>query len=265
MESTFVKREVHGSIVILRLNRPELRNALVDFEDIEALCAAVQAADRDPACRAIILTGEGQDFSAGGDLRPMRDRSGFFSLPPIEMSEVYRRHIHRIPLTFEQTTVPIIAAVNGNALGLGCDLACVCDIRIAADDAKFGEVFVRAGIIPGDGGAWLLQRVVGYARALEMSLTGEIINAAQAQNMGLVSKVVDRASLLDEALSTAHRFENLSPDAVRMTKRLVRHAYRSTFAETLELSALMQSMCHKTDNHIEAVSAVLERRAPNFN
>jgi 2-(1,2-epoxy-1,2-dihydrophenyl)acetyl-CoA isomerase len=83
--------------------------------------------------------------------------------------------------------------------------------------------------------------------------------------MGLVSKVVDRASLLDEALSTAHRFENLSPDAVRMTKRLVRHAYRSTFAETLELSALMQSMCHKTDNHIEAVSAVLERRAPNFN
>jgi len=224
----------------------------------------VQAADRDHSLRALVLTGEGRDFSAGGDLRPMRERSGFFALPPIEMSEVYRQHIHRIPLTFEQTTLPIIAAVNGHALGLGCDLACVCDIRIGAEDARFGEVFVRAGIIPGDGGAWLAQRVVGYARALEMALTGELVDATQALRMGLVSRVVERATLLDEAMATARRFELLSPEAVRMTKRLMRQAYRGSLADTLELSALMQPLCHKTDSHIEAVSAVLERRTPRF-
>lgn len=253
-----------GDIAVLRLNRPDQRNALIEFEDIDQLCDALLQADRDPQVRAVVLTGEGRDFCAGGDLKAMRDRTGFFALPPIEMSEVYRRHIHRIPLTFEQTTVPIIAAVHGNALGLGCDMACLCDIRIAADDAQFGEVFVRAGIIPGDGGAWLMQRVLGYARALEMTLTGELVNAAEAHRIGLVSRVVARASLVDEALATARRFEQLSPEAVRMTKRLMRQAYGRSLGDVLELSAMMQPLCHKTDNHIEAVTAVLERRAPQF-
>lgn len=264
MGTAFVIREDRGSVAVLRLNRPASRNALAEIEDIEALCDAVRSVDQDPQLRALVLTGEGPDFSAGGDIKAMRERSGFFALPPIEMSEVYRRHIHRIPLTFEQTTIPIVAAVNGHALGLGCDLACVCDIRIAADDAKFGEVFVRAGIIPGDGGAWLLQRVVGYAQALQMALTGELVGAAEAQRIGLVTRVVERASLLEEAVATARRFEQLSPEAVRMTKRLMRQAYRGTLADTLEASALMQPLCHKSENHIEAVSAILERRAPRF-
>jgi len=264
MSTPFILREDHGSVAVLRLNRPELRNALVEFEDIEALCEAVLEADRDPRLRALVLTGAGRDFSAGGDIRQMRERSGFFGLPPIEMSEVYRRQIHRIPLTLEQTTIPIVAAVNGNALGLGCDLACVCDMRLAADDAKFGEVFVRAGIIPGDGGAWLLQRVVGYARALEMALTGDFVDAVEAHRIGLASRVVPRGALVEEAVATARRFELLSPEAVRMTKRLLRQAYRSSLADTLEMSALMQPLCHKTDNHIEAVTAILERRAPRF-
>jgi enoyl-CoA hydratase/carnithine racemase len=151
--------------------------------------------------------------------------------------------------------VPTIAAVNGPAIGAGCDLACMCDIRIASTEARFAESFVKLGIIPGDGGAWWLQRVIGYARAAELSFTGEIIDAQTALGIGLVSRVVSAAELLPSARALAGRIAANPAPALRMAKRLLRHAQTSRLDETLELSAAMQALAHHTGEHDAAVAA----------
>jgi enoyl-CoA hydratase/carnithine racemase len=165
---------------------------------------------------------------------------------------------------FEAIEVPVIAAVNGPAIGAGCDLACMCDIRIAGESAKFAESFVKLGLVPGDGGAWLLPRVIGFSRACEMAFTGDMIDAAQALACGLVSKVVPDADLLDAARSLAARIAANPPHAVRMTKRLFREAQRASLSAILDTSAAAQALCHATADHHEAVSAFLEKRPPLF-
>ena len=174
--------------------------------------------------------------------------------------ENYRNGIQRIPLAFYRLDVPTIAAVNGPAIGAGCDLACMADIRIASDKASFAESFVKLGLIPGDGGAWLLQRVVGYAKAAEMSFTGDLLDAQQALAIGLVSKVVPAASLLDEARALAERMAANPGQALRMTKRLMREAQTSRLDTVLELSAAYQALTHTSEEHDAAVAAFLDRK-----
>jgi enoyl-CoA hydratase/carnithine racemase len=176
----------------------------------------------------------------------------------------YRDGIQRIPRLMRDLAVPVIAAVNGPAVGAGCDLACMCDIRIAGESASFAESFVRMGLIPGDGGAWLLQRVIGYARAAELSLTGDSIDAAEALRLGLVSRVTGDAELVATALSLARRIAANPPHAVRLTKRLMVQARDVPLDSLLELSAAMQSAVHLTTDHREAVAAFREKRAPRF-
>ena len=153
--------------------------------------------------------------------------------------------------------LPVIAAVNGPAIGAGCDLALMCDIRIAGRAARFAESFVRIGIVPGDGGAWLLPRVVGFAKACEMALTGDVVDAAEAERIGLVSRVVADADLLAEAQAVARRVASNPPHAVRMTRRLLRQAQGQSLSAVLDMSAAMQALAHHTDDYRDTLAAML--------
>jgi enoyl-CoA hydratase/carnithine racemase len=225
---------------------------------------AVEEADRDIAVGAVILTGAGPAFSTGGNIQTMRSGGGLNDPLPAQTRRNYRNGIQRLPLLFESIEVPVIAAVNGAAIGAGCDLACMCDIRIAAQSAKFAESFVKLGIVPGDGGAWLLPRIVGFSKASEMALTGDVIDAAAALACGLVSQVVPDNELMSAARSLAERIVANPPHAVRMTKRLLREGRTASLTALLEASAAAQALCHATADHREAVDAFLEKRKPRF-
>ena len=160
--------------------------------------------------------------------------------------------------------VPSIAAVNGAAIGLGCDVACMTDIRIAADTARFGVTFLKLGLIPGDGGAWLLPRTVGMSRAAELLFTGDVIDAAKAVEWGLVSRVVPAEALMDEALALAERIAAQPPHALRLAKSLLKHGQTASYDTLMEMSAAAQAISHLTDDHMEGVDAILEKRAAVF-
>jgi enoyl-CoA hydratase/carnithine racemase len=247
-----------GDVAVITLNRPDSRNPL-DQETQDALIAAVQRLDTELGIRVAILTGAGTAFSSGGNVRRMGAAATAERTPP-QARHYYRHGIQRIPLAIERCEVPVIAAVNGPAIGAGCDLACMCDVRIAAESARFAESFVKLGIIPGDGGAWLLPRVVGFAKASEMALTGDPFSAAEALACGLVSKVVPDAELMDAACAIAARIAANPPQAVRMTRRLLREAWNVKLDAVLELSAAMQAVAHTTADHKEALAAMREKR-----
>jgi enoyl-CoA hydratase/carnithine racemase len=253
-----------GAIVTLTLNAPDIRNAISGAEMIDALEDACDRLNADMSAGVAILTGAGTAFSSGGNVKKMADGGGLGGGLPAQTRRNYKLGIQRIPLAFERLEVPVIAAVNGPAIGAGCDLACMCDMRIAAESAKFAESFVKLGIIPGDGGAWLLPRVVGYAKASEMAFTGDMLDAKEALACGLVSKVVPDAELMNEARKLAARIAANPPHAVRMTKRLLREGRNVQLATLLELSAAMQSLAHATADHKEAVAAFLQKRKPDF-
>ncbi len=255
----------NGPILTITLNQPERRNPISDTDMVDALCNAFDAADRDMAVRCVILTGAGSAFCSGGDLKQMRpDSGGLRASFPAQTRRNYKYGIQRLPLMFQALEVPVIAAVNGPAIGAGCDLACMCDIRVAATSAKFAESFVKLGIIPGDGGAWLLPRIIGYAKAVELSLTGETIDAAEALRIGLVSDVVADDQLLIKAQEIAAKIAANPPHAVRMTMRLLREAQTADLKNILEMSAAMQSLAHATSDNDEAINAFIEKRSPTF-
>jgi enoyl-CoA hydratase/carnithine racemase len=257
--------EVSDGIATITLNRPEARNPVGDPDVQEALLVALERLEAEPGIRVGILTGAGTAFSSGGNVKRMDEASaGPAARTPMQSRRHYRKGIQRLPLAFERVEVPIVAAVNGPAVGAGCDLACMCDIRIAAASARFAESFVKLGIIPGDGGAWLLPRVVGFARASEMALTGDMLGAEEALAAGLVSRVVPDGELMQAARGIAARIAANPPEAVRMTRRLLREAWNRSLDSILEYSAAMQAVAHTTDDHKEAMAAVREKRAPLY-
>jgi len=259
-----VLEERAGAVMTLTLNLPDKRNPITDVPMVDALETALQAADADLSVRAVILTGAGTAFSSGGDLKKMGPGGGLRDALPAQTRRNYKSGIQRLPLLFQSLEVPVIAAVNGPAIGAGCDLACMCDVRIAGESARFAESFVKVGLVPGDGGAWLLSRVVGFSKASEMALTGETIDAREALACGLVSRVVPDGELLGAALAIAEKIAANPAHAVRMTKRLLREGQTSTLAGILEMSAAMQALAHGTADHEEAVKAFLDRRNPEF-
>jgi enoyl-CoA hydratase/carnithine racemase len=253
-----------GHITTITLNDPDTRNAISDDAMIDGIITAFERVDRDPECRVAILTGAGKAFSAGGNLKTMGKPGGLGGGPPQETRLGYKHGIQRIPLAMNALDVPVIAAVNGPAIGAGCDLACMCDIRIAGQSAIFAESFVKVGLIPGDGGAWLLQRVIGYARAAELTFTGEQIDAAKALAWGLVTEVALDGELMARAMALAERIATNPPHAVRMSKRLMVQARMASLDATLEQSAAMQAIVQTTNDHREAVAAFKEKRKPKF-
>ncbi len=256
--------ESHGPVAVLTINRPETRNPLGHDGDGDAFAAAAARINGDRSIRVVILTGAGKAFSAGGDVKAMREKGGAFAGPGVSIRERYRTGIHKIVRSVWGIEVPVIAAVNGPAIGLGNDVACLADTRIASDTAIFGATFLKIGLIPGDGGAWLLPRVIGMARASELLYTGETIDAQTALQWGLVSKVVPSATLQDEAMKLANRMAAQPPDVLRMTKRLLREGQSVSFDNIMELSAAMQALAHHTEDHAEAVNAFFEKRPGNY-
>ena len=253
-----------GPLVTLTINRPESRNPLGEEGDGELYAAAVARINEDRDVRCVILTGAGKAFSAGGNVKAMREKGGAFSGGGVAIRERYRTGIHKIVRSLWSVEVPMIAAVNGPAIGLGNDVACLADTRIAADTAIFGATFLKIGLVPGDGGAWLLPRVIGMARASELLFAGETIDAPTAQSWGLVSKVVPADKLMDEARELAGKIARQPPDVLRMTKRLLREGISASFDTVMELSASMQALAHHTEDHAEAVSAFLDKRTPVY-
>src|SRR5258706_5940206 len=202
----FIRIERQGRIVTLTMSRPAERNAIGSHTDCAELAEGVETAAADPQVAVLILTGEGSAFSAGGNLKAMRERTGIGPLDsPLATRNNYKRSVQRIPRSLWNCELPLIAAINGHAIGVGLDLACMCDIRIAAQGAKLASSFIKMGIVPGDGGAWLLPRAVGWARAAEMMFTGDTLSADEALACGLVSRVVPADALLDEARTLAQR------------------------------------------------------------
>lgn len=263
-DSAPILYEQTGHVVTLTLNRPDKRNALSGDDLFAAFEAHFARINADMTVRAVILTGGGKSFCAGGDVKEMRDRQGIFGGSSGETQNRYRVGIQRIPMAFTRLDVPIIAAVNGFAIGAGCDLACMCDIRIAGETAQFAESFVKLGIIPGDGGAWLLPRTVGMSRACEMAFTGDMVSAPAALAMGLVSRVVPDDKLLEEAMALANRIAANPPQALRWTKRLIREGQHQRIESLLDLSGAFQDLAHHTSDHTEAVTAFFEKRPPQF-
>jgi enoyl-CoA hydratase/carnithine racemase len=251
-------------IVTLTLNQPDMRNPLTDSAMLEGLLAAIERLDADPAARVAILTGAGKGFSSGGNIQEMRAGGNINGGTPVATRRNYKRGIQRLPLAFAALEVPVIAAVNGAAVGAGCDLTCMCDLRIAGESARFAESFVKVGLIAGDGGSWLLPRVIGWSKAAEMALTGDMIDAQEALACGLVSKVVPDAELMDAARALARRIAVNPPHAVRMTKRLLWEGRRTDLAPLLEMASAMQAAAHATHDHAEAVEAFLAKRPPHF-
>ena len=257
--------EKRDRVAILTLNRPDKLNAIAEHEDCQDLIEALGEVAADASISVAILTGAGRAFSAGGNLQAMKDRNGIGPLEhPTSTRTNYRRGIQGIPRAFRAIEVPIIAAVNGHAIGVGCDLACLCDIRIAADNAKFAASFIKMGLVPVDGGAWLLQRVVGYSRAAEMLFTGDVVTAEESRAFGLVSHVVPQEALMESALALAARIAAKPARSLRMSKRLMLTAQNTDLDTILEMSAAMQALAHETDDHAEAVNAFLEKRPPSF-
>lgn len=259
----FLKTSRDGAVLTLTMSQPETRNALTGNTAVEEFVQACAEIGRDRSVRAVILTGEGPVFSSGGNVKDMQR---FFQqqLSPDVIREEYRNGIQRLPKALYHLDVPVIAAVNGPAVGAGLDLTCMCDMRIASDKATFAESFVRVGIVPGDGGAWLLPRAVGRAKAAEMAFTGEAITAQEALACGLVSRVVAPEALMETAMALARKIAANPAGVLRMTKRLLREGESASLESLLEISASYQAIAHMEPDHHEAVRAFVEKRAPKF-
>jgi enoyl-CoA hydratase/carnithine racemase len=264
MSEEFVLYDKAGAVVTLTFNRPGRRNALATLADCEALAGAVARAAADSTVSCVILTGAGSAFCAGGDLRALQGDGLARMAQPVDTRANYRRGVHRAVRALWECELPLIAAVNGPAMGLGLDLACLCDIRLAAESARFASSFIKLGLVPGDGGAWILSRAVGASRAAELILTGDPIGAEEALAAGLVSRVVSDAALPEAARELAQRISANPGKTLRLSKRLLREGQQQRLDDVLELSAAFQALAHETADHAEALAAFLEKRPPRF-
>lgn len=249
---------VENRVATLTFMRNDVRNALTGTTLIEDIITTLdwanKAADR---VSVLIITGDGAAFSAGGNIKDMQERGGDFAGDVEEVQTRYRQGIQRIPMAMNKCEVPIIAAVNGPAVGAGFDLANMADLRVASSKAKFGETFVNLGIIPGDGGAYFLQRLIGYQKAAELTFTGRVIDAQEALDLGIVLQVVEPDKLMEAAQDLANQMAKKPPQALRFTKRLMKMGQRMELQDFLDLCACFQGMCHNSEEHMEAVEKMI--------
>ena len=243
-----------GHVALLRLNRPDVRNALSP-EMMERLASELEALDPDPEVRCIVIAGSDQVFAAGADIKALSERS-FADALRHPAASFWRR--------VAAVKTPLIAAVSGFALGGGCELALACDMIVASDTARFGQPEITLGIIPGGGGTQRLARVMGKQLAMEYVLTGRQFDADMALEMGLVNKVAKKRAWLDEALALAHTVAERPPIAVRLAKQAVLAAEETSLSAGLENERRLYEMAMATEDRVEGMQAFLEKREPNF-
>jgi enoyl-CoA hydratase len=247
--------ETRGRVGLITLNRPKALNAIND-ELMDELVAALTAFEQDAGIGAMVITGSGKAFAAGADVAAMRDRSYM----DVYTSDFITRNWDRI----RQIRKPIIAAVMGYALGGGCELAMACDFIIAADNAQFGQPEIKLGVIPGAGGTQRLPRAVGKAKAMDMCLTGRMMDAQEAERAGLVARIVPADKLLDEALGAASAISELSLPAVMMVKESINRAFETSLAEGTLFERRVFHSLFSTADQKEGMTAFLEKRKPTF-
>ena len=253
-----------GRVATLTLNRDDVRNELTGTKLVGDICRTVDWVNGSPDISALVITGAGKAFCAGGNIKDIRGKKGMFDGNPALISDNYRHGIQRMSLAMHGVEVPVIAAVNGPGIGAGFDLACMCDIRIGTPATRFGETFINLGLIPGDGGAFFLQRLVGYQRAAELTFSGRVINADEALQLGLLLEIVDADALLDRAAELAAGYAAKPPQALRMTKRLLKAAQRMELGDLLDVSASYQANCHHTADHRRVMDAMLEKTEARY-
>lgn len=247
--------QIQNGIGRVTVNRPEVRNAC-DQETWRMLQESFKKLDEDPNVKVIMLTGAGEKaFIAGADLNALKVRS------VLETLDSQNSAAARI---IEKVNKPTIAVINGYALGGGCEIALACDIRIASENAKFGQTEINVGIIPGAGGTQRLRNIVGQGRAMEMILTGDVISSEEAYRIGLVNKVVPQADLYEEAEKIALKIASKSQIAVKLAKKSVRDGAALPIDTGLLIEVLAQSVLFSTEDHLEGINAFLEKRKPEY-
>lgn len=247
--------DTKGAVGIVTLDRPEALNAL-GSPLMRELAEALDTFEADENIRAIVITGSGKAFAAGADIKEMQSK---------DYMEVYKQDFITVDWgRIGACRKPVIAAVAGYALGGGCEIAMMCDFILAAEDAKFGQPEIRLGIIPGSGGTQRLTRAVGKAKAMEMCLTGRMMDAAEAERAGLVSRIVPADDLLDEAIEVATEIAELSLPVVMMAKEAVNRAHETTLAEGVRFERRLFHSCFATEDKNEGMAAFVEKRKPRF-
>jgi len=248
-----------GGVTRIVLNRPESFNAL-DPRTFGELLDAVEMAGDDRDTRVVVLTGAGKAFCAGGDMKRMQEGTG---LEPSDQRDEIRQN-HRIVKKIHEMEKPVIASVNGVAVGAGCDLVLACDLRIASEKARFGEVFANVGLVPDAGGTYFLPRLIGPAKACELIFTGRIIDAREAERIGLVNRVVPHEDLEKETDALAGQLADGPPLAIGMAKTGIWRGLQMDLSSELEYEAYAQSILMKTQDYEEGVRAFSEKRKPCF-
>lgn len=256
---TSVRTRSSDGVAHVILDRPEIRNALTGTDMLEELLDAIHDAEEDPEVGVLVFEAEGPAFSAGGNLKDMVAKEGLFAGNPARLTENYREGIQQLTRFLLTTDLVTIAAVDGPAIGAGFDLVLGCDLRIGTRNARFAHTFIEMGIIPGDGGAWLLPRVVGWQRATELALTSRSISAAEAERHGVLLEVVSSDQLAARVGDLAKEIASKPRPAVVMAKRLLRQSRSMDLDGFLELSAALQAVAHSTPEHEAAVSEYVER------
>jgi enoyl-CoA hydratase/carnithine racemase len=259
MSDDHVLYAVENDCALITLNRPEAKNAF-SSEMIRLWGEYLEAAKKDDRVKVVIVTGKGDSFCSGGDIRDMAEGK----LRSWEMKKFLWEGVHRIALALEDLDKPVIAAINGSAMGAGLDMALMCDLRVCSDKAKLAESYILLGLIPGDGGAYFLPRLVGVAKALELFLTGDVIGTEEALRLGIVNRVVPHDRLMEETAALAMKIASKPPLAIRMMKRAVYQSQTSTLRAHLDYISSQVSLLTETEDHIEAAKAFLERREPHF-
>ncbi|MGZ3795717.1 MAG: enoyl-CoA hydratase-related protein [Pseudobdellovibrionaceae bacterium] len=260
---THLKLQKKNDQLWLTLNNPEQSNAITQ-EMIDSLCTVLNYADFDPKIRVFVITGEGKNFCSGGDVKAMSEKTGMFQGESNELRLRYMHGIQRIPKAIEDLSTPLIAMVNGAAIGAGCDLAMMCDLRVGSSTTKFGETFTRIGLVPGDGGTFFLQRIVGYSKAMEMTLTGDLYEGQKAKDFGLMNFLVENTQLAAETEKLAEKIAANAPVAQQMAKKAMKISYLHDLQTSLDLLASFQGIAQRTEDHFEALEAAKNKRHPHF-
>ncbi len=253
-EHETILTETRGRVLLITLNRPKALNAINAELTREVIAAAAQA-DADPAIGCIVITGSPKAFAAGADIKEMQHAS---------YTEMYAGDRFSDWDRFTAVRTPIIAAVAGYALGGGCELAMMCDVILAADTAQFGQPEIKLGVMPGIGGSQRLTRFVGKAKAMEMCLTGRMMDAAEAERAGLVSRVIPADKLLDEAMKVAETVASMSLPIAMMTKEAVNRAYETTLTEGVRFERRVFHAMFATRDQKEGMAAFVEKRPAKF-
>lgn len=247
----------------VELNNPDSSNAIT-LEVVDSLTRVLSYADFDPEIRVIILAAQGKVFCSGGDIKSMIKKEEMFAGDSNELRMRYMHGIQKIPKCIEDMSTPVIAMVDGAAVGAGCDLAMMCDLRIGSEKARFGETFAKVGLIPGDGGSYFLQRVVGYSKAMQMTLLADFMEGRAAYEFGLLNFFADSEVLRNRTREIALKIAQNAPIAVQMSKKNMKMAYENSMNSVLDYAAALQGIAQRTQDHFRALESIQTKKPAEF-